>query len=203
MHMERETQKERLIGLAKEHGLLRTRDVLAAGVHHETLRRLCDEKILEKSGRGLYKLVSEDMSAFHSYALAAKKAPNGVICLLSALLYHEITTQLPREVWMAFARDVRVPRMNYPRLRVVRFSRSAITEGCNTVYIENVPVNVTNPAKTIADCFKFRNKIGLDIALEALREGLRDNRCTRDELWHYAKLNRVSNVMRPYMEATI
>ncbi len=200
MHMD--TQRQKIIDLAREKSFLRTQDVLDAGLHHETLRRLCDEGVLEKVGRGLYRLSDAEVSTFHDLALASAKAPKGVICLLSALLFHEITTQLPNEVWIALNRRNRVPRLEHPRLRVVYFSKSAMAEGIDTHYVDNVQINVTNPSKTIADCFKFRNKIGLDVALEALKEGLEDRKCTRDEIWHYAKINRVTRIIRPYLEAT-
>ncbi|MBN2103504.1 type IV toxin-antitoxin system AbiEi family antitoxin domain-containing protein [bacterium] len=198
-----DTQKQKIIHLAKQKTILTTRDVLDAGLHHETLKRMCDEGILEKAGRGLYRLINADISIHHDLAVAAAKAPKGVICLLSALLFHEITTQLPHEVWMAFIRGSRVPRLDHPCLRVVYFSKSAMAEGVELQTVDHVQINITNPSKTIADCFKFRNKIGLDVSLEALKEGLRDRKCTRDEIWHYAKINRVSQIIRPYLEAMV
>ena len=199
MHMD--TQRQQIIHLAKEKNILKTRDILDAGLHHETLRRMCQEGILEKTGRGLYRLADEDFTIHHDIALVAAQAPKGVICLISALAFHEITTQLPHEVWMAFNRNDRVPQISYPRLHVVRFSGPAMTEGVEMHSVENIDVRITNPAKTITDCFKFRNKIGMDVVLEALQEGLRDRKCTRDEIWHYAEIDRVSRVMRPYLEA--
>lgn len=203
MHMRTlETQTQKALDLAKRRGILRTRDIREAGLHHETLRRLCDTGLLEKVGRGLYTLTDAEITLFHDLAVAAVKAPEGVVCLLSALAFHEITTQLPHSVWMAFPRKVRTPRLGHPRLRVVRFSDPAMSEGIATHQVDNVSVRITNVPKTIADCFKFRNKIGLEAALESLKDGLKQKKCTRDEIWHYAKINRVARVIKPYLEAT-
>ena len=157
--------------------------------------------MLEKAGRGLYKLSEAEISTFHNLALAAKKIPKGVICLISALSFHELTTQIPLATWIAIEEKARRPVLAGIKLRVVRYSRNALMKGVKEYQIEGVPVKITIPARTVADCFKYRNKIGLDIALEALKEGLRDRRFTRDELWHYTTLNRVSNVIRPYLES--
>lgn len=200
MHMK--TQRQKIIDLAKKKGILKTSDILDAGLHHETLRRMCEEGILEKTNRGFYKLTNLEISIYHDFAMASTKAPKGVICLLSALLYHEISTQLPPVVWMAFKRPARVPNLEYPKLKVVLFSESSMAEGIDIHTLENVPIKITNPAKTIADCFKFRNKVGLEATLDALREGLKEKKCTRDEIWHYAKINRVTQVIKPYLEAT-
>jgi predicted transcriptional regulator of viral defense system len=124
-----------------------------------------------------------------------------VICLLSALRFHELTTQAPFEVWIAIAEKAWRPRVEYPRLRIVRFSKAALSEGVKEHKLEGVPVRVFEPAKTVADCFKYRNKIGLDVAIEALRECWRERRCSMDDLWHFADVCRVQNAMRPYLEA--
>jgi predicted transcriptional regulator of viral defense system len=127
--------------------------------------------------------------------------PRGVVCLLSALQFHELTTQLPREIWLAIGEKDWRPAASGMRIRIVRFSPLALSEGVESHVVDGVRVNVFNPAKTIADCFKYRNKIGLDVAIEALRDGLGKRKCTVDELWRYAKVDRVSAVMRPYIEA--
>lgn len=202
IHMRRhETQKDQVVRLAREKGILRIRDVRNAGLHPETVRRMCQQGVLEKAGSGLYRLADADITMHHTFALASKKAPQGVVCLLSALLFHEISTQLPHQVWMAFPRTARAPKLEYPRLRVVRFSQASLDAGIEVHYIENVRVQVTVPAKTIADCFKFRNKIGLEAALDALRDGIQDRKCTRDDVWHYARINRVGSVIEPFLEA--
>jgi predicted transcriptional regulator of viral defense system len=124
-----------------------------------------------------------------------------VVCLLSALQFHGLTTQSPFEVWVAIANKARAPKMEYPPLRIVRFSGAALTEGVEKHRVDGVTVRVTSVAKTVADCFKYRNKIGLDVALEALREAWNAKRVSIDDLWHYAQVCRVANVMRPYLEA--
>jgi len=131
----------------------------------------------------------------------ARKHPQAIICLLSALRFHDLTTQSPFEVWLAIPNKARAPKMDYPPLRVVRFSGAALTRGIEAHVIDGVPVRVTSVARTVADCFKFRNKIGLDVALEALQEAWRTRRFNMDELWRYATLCRVANVIRPYMES--
>ncbi len=139
-------------------------------------------------------------SVHHSLAEAGKLVPHGVICLLSALRFHDIGTQSPHGVWMALARTSARPRISYPPLRIVRFSGRALDEGIVEHLIEGVPVRMTNPARTVVDCFKYRNKIGLDVALEALKEALKNRSCGIDDLWHYAKVCRMAKVMRPYLE---
>ena len=154
-------------------------------------------------GRGLYSLPDVEATVYHGIAQASKVVPKGVICLLSALRFHEIGTQVPHEVWIAIDRKSARPKARNPKMRIVRFSAKALTEGIDKHSIEGVPVKIYNPAKTVADCFKYRNKIGLDVALEALREAIRERKCTIDELWQYAKICRVTNIMRPYMEAIV
>ncbi len=141
------------------------------------------------------------MSAHGTLAEVALLVPKGVICLLSALRFHDLTTQAPFEVWVAIANNAAEPRLEYPPLRVVRFSDAVLHEGVELHIVDGVPVHVTGVAKTVVDCFKYRNKIGLDVALEALREAWRAKRTTSDELWDYATLCRVANVMRPYLES--
>ena len=197
------TQKERVLDLVKRLGVVRTRDLSDRGLHHESLRRLCKDGVLIKTGRGLYELADADVTEHHSLALVGKKIPNAVVCLLSALQFHDIGTQSPSKVWIAIDRRAGKPKMDYPPVRIVRFTGHALDDGIETHGIEGVTVKIYNPAKTVADCFKYRNKIGLDVALEALRECLREQHCTNDELWHYAKVCRVANVMRPYLEAVV
>jgi predicted transcriptional regulator of viral defense system len=204
LHMQPEkTQKEKVIDLVKRLGVVRVRDLSEKGLHHESLRRLCKNGVLIKTGRGLYELADADVTEHHSLSLIGKKIPNAVVCLLSALQFHDIGTQSPSIVWIAIDRRAGKPKMDYPPLRIVRFTGLALDEGVEKHDIEGVTVKIYNPAKTVADCFKYRNKIGLDVALEALRECLREQRCTNDELWHYAKVCRVANVMRPYLEAVV
>lgn len=133
-------------------------------------------------------------------AEVASKHPRVLVCLLSALSFHGLTTQAPFEVWIAVDNKARTPQSSYPPLHVARFSGAALTEGIELHHIEGVPVKITNVSKTIADCFKYRNKIGLDVAMEALKEAWNAKRVSMDELWHYGQICRVQNVMRPYLE---
>ena len=194
---------KRILKLARNSGIVSTGEVRSKGIHHEYLRQLCSEGKLVRIGRGLYSLSDFDVTIHHGLAQAAKAIPKGVICLLSALRFHGIGTQAPHEVWIAIDRRAARPRARQPRIRIMRFSGKALTEGVVEHTIEGVPVKVYNPAKTVADCFKYRNKIGLDVALEALREVIHLRKCTIDELWSCAKVCRVAEVMRPYMEATV
>ena len=181
--------------------MLRARDLLEQGLPTIVLTRLVSAGKLERIARGVYSLPNQSISEHHSLAEAAIRVPRGVICLLSALRVHDIGTQAPFEVWMAIPHHMLPPRLDQPALRVVSMSGKSLTEGIDEMTFDGVNVHVFNPAKTIADCFKFRNKIGLDVALEALREGWHQRKVTMDDLWRYATINRVANVMRPYLEA--
>ncbi len=199
----RNNKKEQILELVRNSGIVTTAEVRSHGIHHEYLRQLRAEGKLVLLGRGRYMLPDAEVTANHGLALAAKAIPKSVICLLSALRFHEIGTQSPHEVWIAIDRRAARPRVKHPKLRVMRFSGKALTEGIDEHNVEGVPVRVFNPAKTVADCFKYRNKVGLDVALEALRDVVRNRRCTTDELWQYAKVCRVTKTVRPYMEAIV
>lgn len=192
---------DRILDLAGESGMIRPKELDRYGIPRRYLYRLEQDGKLQRVGRGLYALPDAEPSENRSLAEAAKHVPKGVICLLSALRFHELTTQAPFEVWMAIGQKAWRPRVEYPPLRVVRFSGAALREGIEEHVIEGVRVPVYSPAKTVADCFRYRNKIGLDVAIEALRECLRAQRCNRNDLWHYAGVCRVQNVIRPYLEA--
>jgi predicted transcriptional regulator of viral defense system len=191
-----------IIKLLQEQEVIRPQDLRGAGISPASLYWLHQQGRVVRIGRGLYRLPDGNVTAHHSLAVACKRVPHGVICLLSALSFHELGTQLPFEVWMAIDRKARLPRIDYPPMRFVRFSGQALTAGVEQHQIEGVDVSVYVPAKTVADCFKYRNKIGLDIALEALRECRRLRRCTDRDLWYFARVCRVANVMQPYLEAT-
>lgn len=197
----RPTAEEAVLKLARSRPLLRARDLEAQGIPTVALTRLVTAGKIERVARGLYSQPNRSISAHRSLAEASLRVPRGVICLLSALRVHEIGTQAPFEVWMAIPQRMVAPRLDQPTLRVVRMSEPALAEGVQTVVVDGVHVPVFNPAKTVADCFKYRNKIGLDVALEALHEGWRQKRFTMDELSRYATINRVANVMRPYLES--
>lgn len=184
-------------------GVVRPGDLEARGIPRGRIYRLVRQGLVERKARGLYVASDHDPTAEHSLAQVAKQVPRGVICLLSALQYHELTTQLPHEVWVAIPEKARHPRIEVPPLRVVRFSGPALTQGAETHEIEGVPVRITSVAKTLADCFKYRNKIGLDVALEALREAWRERRVTMDEIDRFSQICRVQRVMRPYLEALV
>jgi predicted transcriptional regulator of viral defense system len=194
-------KQQKVLRLVRRLGIVRPRDLRAYALPGEALWRLASRGLLEQRSRGVYALADHEYTEHHSLAEAAKRVPRGVICLLSALRAHNLTTQSPHEVWIAIDRKARLPRSGAAKLRVVRFSGKALTEGIERRRVEGVTVPIYNVAKTVADCFKYRNKIGLDVALEALREAWRERRATSQELWEYAEICRVANVMRPYLES--
>jgi predicted transcriptional regulator of viral defense system len=195
------TSQQTILDLAAERGLIRPRDLTERGLPTVALTRLVRQGRLQRVGRGLYALPDRPVSEHNALAEVARKHPQAIVCLLSALRFHDLTTQSPFEVWLAIPNKARAPKMDYPPLRIVRFSGAALTRGVEDHVIDGVPVRVTSVARTVADCFKFRNKIGLDVALESLQEAWRAKRTSMDELWRYATLCRVANVMRPYMES--
>lgn len=199
----REKLKDRALSLAKERGIARARDFDAAGVPRAYLRRLQDQGLLVRMGRGLYQLADMEISPSHSLAEAAQAVPHGTICLLSALKFHELTTQLPHQVWLLIGHKKWAPKNPPVSLRIIRASGEALTAGVERHVIEQVEVPITNPAKTVADCFKYRSQVGLDVAIEALRDCIRTRRAAVDDLWRFAAVDRVQNVIRPYMEAIL
>jgi len=192
-----------VLRLARRRGSVTRQEVSDAGIHTFALSRLVRAGALERVARGRYRLPDAEITEHHGFALVASAVPKAVICLLSALSFHEIGTQLPREVWIALDRRARRPSLSYPPLRVLRFGGEALTAGIETHRIEGETVRVYGVAKTIADLFKYRNKIGLDVALEALREAWRHRRFTMAEIERYARICRVDRIMRPYLEALV
>jgi predicted transcriptional regulator of viral defense system len=192
---------EKVLALVRQKGLLRARDLAGTGIATVYLRRLAQRGLLEQVSRGLYRLPEQEITAQHGLAKVCAKVPHAVVCLLSALQFHELTTQWPPDIWIAVDEKAAKPNVTGQMMRVVRFSGAALREGVEEHNIEGVTVRVTNPAKTVADCFKYRNKVGLDVALEALRDCWRKRKASADDLWRYAKICRVANVMRPYMES--
>jgi predicted transcriptional regulator of viral defense system len=182
-------------------GIVRPRDLEALGIPREYLLRLHRQGKLSRPGRGIYTLPEAAVTERHSYAQVAKRVPEAVLCLLSALAFHELTTHSPTAVWIALGKGARKPAILSPSLRVVRLTEPSLSEGVEEHTVEGVPVRVYSAAKTVADCFKFRNKIGLDVAIEALKDSLRQKKATINDIYRYAKICRVSNVIRPYMEA--
>ena len=194
---------QHLLRLTRRRGSITRQEVVEAGIHTQTLSRLVGAGALDRVSRGRYRLPDAPISEHHGLALVAAAAPRAVICLLSALSFHQIGTQIPHEVWVAVDRRARRPALSWPRLRVLRFSGKALAEGIETHRIEGEAVRVYGVAKTIADGFKYRNKVGLDVALEALREAWRAKRFTMDEIHRYARVCRVEQIMRPYLEALV
>ena len=195
------TLEQTVLALAERQPLLRARDLTAQALPTVVLSRLVAAGKLERVARGVYSLPGRALSEHRSLAEVALRAPRGVVCLLSALRVHGIGTQAPFEVWLAIPPHTPTPRLDQPSLRVVRMSGPALTEGVEPIDIDGVRVPVFNANKTVADCFKYRNKIGVDVALEALRDGWAQRKLTIDALWHHAAVNRVANVMRPYLES--
>lgn len=189
--------------LAESVSVIRARELAPFGIPQKYLRILCEEGVLTKVGRGIYASTNGLDVENASLAHVAKAVPKGVICLLSALRFHEIGTQLPHKIWMALDRRAAMPLLKQPKIQVVRFSGSALTEGVELHIVAGVEVHIYSPAKTIADCFKYRNKIGFEVALEALKEGIRLRKASVDDLWKYAKICRVAKIMQPYMEALL
>ncbi len=192
-----------VLQLVKRMGVVRPKDLACHCLSPVYLHRLCARGLLTQTARGLYTAAEHEPTAHHTIAGVCKRVPRGVICLLTALRFHGIGTQNPADVWLAVDRKAQRPSLAGLPVRVVRFSGAALREGVEKHVIEGVTVRMTNPAKTVADCFKYRNKTGLGVALEALREGRRSRKVKADDLWRYAKVCRVSNVMRPYMESLV
>jgi predicted transcriptional regulator of viral defense system len=199
--MSQATDRTRTLKLARRKQGVTPGELAAHGIHRQVLTRLVAEDRLERVARGLYRQPAQMVTEHHGLALASAVVPQGVICLLSALQFHGLGTQLPPDVWMALDRRAWRPTLRHPPLRIVRFSGAALTAGIERYEIEGRPVMVYGVAKTLADCFKYRNKIGLEVALEALREAWRARRFTMDELDRYAAICRVRRVMHPYIEA--
>lgn len=196
-----ETHTQRVLDLVGQRGLLRASDLAAIDAPRVVLTRLNAAGLLERVGRGLYRLPDAQVSEFESLGTVAAKVPHAVFCLLTALQFHELTTQLPRQVWIAMPRGSHPPRIDYPPIKMVQFTGEAFSAGVEEVERDGVRLRVYGVAKTVADCFKHRNKIGLDVALEALKDARSRNKASVDEIWRYAKVCRVANVMRPYLES--
>lgn len=191
---------ERLLQLMSGTGVVRAGDLRASGISRVYLTRLAAAGRIERVGRGLYRLTTSQPSEQETLTIVASKVPKAVFCLLTALQFHELTMQLPRAVWIAMPRGSHTPRITYPPLRMVQYSGQAYSSGIETHVRDQVELRVYGAAKTVADCFKHRNKIGLDVAIEALRDARAHKKATADEIWRFAKVCRVTNVMRPYLE---
>jgi len=196
-----DTETERLLRLSATMGAFRLADARAQGIHPETVYRLVRRGELERVGRGLYRAAEAMVTEHHGLVLATMVVPNGVVCLLSALPFHELTTQLPFEVWMALDRRAAAPRDPAVQVRIMRFSGAALTLGIEAHELEGTRVRVYSAAKTIIDCFRYRNLVGMDVAVEALRDCLQQNKSSPGELWELARACRIGSVIRPYIEA--
>ena len=195
------TQEQQLIQLVTEVKTLRARELDRHGIARSYLRDLVARGVLVQTGRGLYTLADTEVSEYQTLIEASLRLPHGVICLASALRFHGLTTQNPWKVWMLIKTGTRIPKVDYPAVLTFQASGASFAEGVETYLLDGTPVRITSVAKTIADCFKYRNKAGLDVALEALRECLRERRTTREELHHFARICREDRIMQPYMEA--
>ena len=195
------SQADRLRARLRERPYIRVRDLAEDGISPTTLRRMLQAGEVEQVERGLYWYAAGDLTEHHSQAAVMAKVPDGVLCLLTALRFHEIGTQSPWDVWLAIPRSAHRPTIRSVPVRIFRFSPLCLRAGIEAHVFEGVRFRVTNPARTVADCFKYRNKVGMDVALEALREALRDRKCTGDEIWRASELCRVQRVIWPYLEA--
>ena len=194
----------RAIAIFKKHGgILRTAQALRMGIHPSTLYAMRDFGSLEVVSRGVYRLADADPLGNPDLVTVATRVPNGVICLISALAFHEITTQIPHEIHVALQRGSQEPRLDHPPIKIYRFSGQAFTAGVEIHELDGVSVSIYSLEKTLADCFKFRNKIGLDTAVEAVRFYRERRGVNVDALMHFAKICRVEKVMRPYLEAIL
>jgi predicted transcriptional regulator of viral defense system len=202
MRLAMATRREsQVLQIVRRLGIVRAAELEAHGIPRGQIYRLVRKGLVERQARGIYVASNHSVTAEHTLAQVAKRVPGGVFCLLTALRFHELTTQAPAEVWIALPEKARKPRLDYPRLRVARFSGPALTEGIETHRLEGVEVRVYSAAKTVADCFKYRYKVGVDVAVEALREFSRHYRGGATELARYARICRVTRVMQPYLDA--
>ncbi|MCB1869019.1 MAG: type IV toxin-antitoxin system AbiEi family antitoxin domain-containing protein [Gammaproteobacteria bacterium] len=201
---DRNASFERAIKVFRRHGgVLRTSEAIRLGIHPRTLYAMRDAGVLECLSRGLYRIADLPHLSNPDLVAVALKVPTGVICLISALAYHELTTQIPHEVYLALPRGAEPPRLDHPPIRIFWFTGKAFAEGIDTHEVDGVPVRIYGVEKTLADCFKYRNKIGLDTAVEALKGYVSGRRIDIDKLMVYARICRVEKVMRPYLEALL
>ena len=195
------TAADRAMELLSRAGMARLREFKAAGIPEVVVARLVKSGRVVRLARGLYQTAEAEIEASHTFAEVAKVVPKGVICLISALVYHELTLQMPPFVWVAIEGPTRQSKLSYPPMRFVRFNHKAMTEGVERHEIEGVSVQITSPARTVVDCFRFRNKIGIDIAISAMREALRKRRCRAAEIYECARSMRIASVIDPYLQA--
>jgi predicted transcriptional regulator of viral defense system len=197
------TQVQRVLELVRQRGIVRGTELDRLGVHRMYLKRLVDRGLLVQRSRGIYEAAKPRISEHDSVIEVAVRVPRATLCLLTALRLHQLTTQNPFEVWIMIDRKARKPSMTYPPIRVVRASGFALSRGVNAMRIDGVEINVTTVAKTVADCFKYRSTVGVDVAIEALRDAWRQKKVTVEAIIAAAKIDRVATVMRPYLESLV
>ena len=196
-------KQQLLLRLVKRKGVIKSNDLLKFDIPRTYLSRLVKSGVLKKASRGIYVFLNGDVTEHQSTLEACTRVPHGIVCLLSALQFHGLTTEIPHQIWLGISPKARLPKVDYPPIRFVRFSGPALAAGVTEHLIHGVKFKITMPARTVVDCFKYRNKIGLSVALEALRDCLRKHKATVDEIHQISKIRHMENVMRPYMEAII
>lgn len=198
------TARDRAIRIIQKHGgVIRTAKAIQAGIHPRTLYQMRDNGLLEQLSRGVYRLTDLDTVSNPDLIIVATRIPKAVICLISALSFHEMTTQIPHSISIALAKGSNTPRLDYPPISIHHFSKKTLLAGINVHHIDDVPIRVYSPEKTLADCFKFRKKIGMDVVLEALKLYKAGKAFQTGEILQYAKICRVENIMRPYLEMIV
>ncbi|MFW8601784.1 type IV toxin-antitoxin system AbiEi family antitoxin domain-containing protein [Desulfobacterota bacterium M19] len=196
--------RDKATHIIRQHGgVIRTARAIQAGIHPRTLYQMRDNDLLEQLSRGVYRLTDQEAVSDPDLIIVATRIPKAVICLISALSFHEMTTQIPHSISIALARGSVTPSIDHPPVSIHRFSKKALQAGIDVYYIDNVPIRVYNPEKTLADCFKFRQKIGMDVVLEALKMYKVRKEFKAGEILKYAKVCRVENIMRPYLEMSV
>ena len=198
-----QTQIQCVLKLFHKTTTIRASDLKEKAIPRSVLARMISTGLLEKVSHGLYRLTNTQMSEKEEMVNIALRVPQAVFCLFTALQFHELTTQLPREIWIAMPQGSHKPKIDYPPIQIIRPTKKIYGEGIDIVIVDQVPIKIYNPAKTVVDCFKYRNKIGMDVALEALKDALHQKKVTSDELYYFAKIERVQKIILPYMEAIL
>lgn len=198
-----QTQIQRVLKLFEKTTTIRASDLKAKNIPRSVLARMVASGLLEKVSHGLYRQLNTPMSEKEEMVNIALRVPQAVFCLFTALQFHELTTQLPREIWIAMPQGCHKPKIDYPPIQIIRPTKKIYDEGIDIVIVDQVPIKIYNPAKTVVDCFKYRNKIGMDVAIEALKDALHQKKVTSDELYRFAKIERVVKIILPYMEAIL
>lgn len=197
---ERNINKARAV-FRKHKGIMRTNEAIAAGIHPRTLYFMRDEGIIFQIARGLYELGEGSELSHPDYIMVTRKVPDARICLISALDFHNLTDEIPKSVYIALPKGAWEPNLSYPPVKTFRFSDVTYASGAVTHFVDGEEISVYNPAKTIADCFKFRNQIGLDVCIEALKRGIDQKKATYRDIFHFAKMCKVTKIIIPYLEA--